>query len=707
MSIASTAVAKETKQRDLSRMGSIDYLLMTIGSCLAAFSGGMSISQPEIAWFNIQLILVGAFTSIVVRKLALRTWLVKIDGALYALALVGTFYFRADLNALMPDGGFPREVASAGWLCWMLIIGSFCTWQDSTLLFQAIPSIALFGLVGCYDTFRNVVFAFFVFLLCLATLFARAHYRQMLKQAANSGYFTRGLAPGTPVPEVETTPGLAERMREGPWRWVAGPEWALGSALVVVMISLLGAPVIRFSTQGVSGFVKVPQPPVRAQAASTTAVSASAENEVRVGRGPNRVTHNPVLEIKMGELTYLRSSVYDVFRDNGWRYLGNASFNNGNGQPPVDPSDVEYAEIMSRPESAESVPFSIRLRTTVSPVPVPGIVKGWRSGRSMLSMTPSGSFLLTGPYSSEFVGEAIHASSDFIPTEAQRKLPRPYANMLLTAGLPQQVSDLAKKVAGTTGSDYVRAEKIRQEISRRIKYNINAAATPPDKDPIEYALFESKEGYCDLYASSMVMMARAAGIPARYVTGYLPEFENKDQSGTFLVLDSDAHAWAELYFKGAGWVVFDATSGADAVPGGERGSATDNRAWFDKPLLKNVTFAMIGFGVLVAGFMASRGVRAAQKVKTPRTDLYKAYESFSYVLERHSGKRRDMGLTPDEFFTQIEGSLGASASMAKNLNQKYVNWLFGPTEPTYENVAQLRDESRSLAKQLRSEKRAK
>lgn len=691
--------APAAKQKDLSRIGSIDYLLMTLGCCLAVFSGGLSISEPSIALFNVQFVLLGAIFSYVVRKIGLRSRIIRIDGVLYTAALLATYIFRVELNQVMPDGGFPREVSSAGWLCWMLMLGSFCTWQDSTLLFQSIPALALFGLVGCFDTFRNVIFAFFGFLLCLATLFARAHYRQMLRQAANSGFFTRGLAPGTPVPEVETTPGLAERMREGPWRWVAGPEWALGSAFLVVVISLLGAPVVQLSTKGVSGFVKVPQPPVRPQPPSTSAVTQSDAGDVKVGRGPNHLTHDPVLSIQMPGMHYLRSVTYDTYADRGWR---NRLIRTSDEAVGLDPNEAAYAEIASSSEKEESIPFSIRLYTSTPVLPVPGIVRGWRSGRSMLTQAANGSLLVTGPYSSEFVGESVEPSPNVQPKAAQRNLPPVFQNTLSKAGIPKSVSDLAVQAAGKSGTDFVKAERIRQEIARRIKYNLNASATPPDKDPVEYALFDKQEGYCDLYASSMVLMARAVGIPARYVTGFLPEPGNEDGTGRFKVLDSDAHAWAELYFKGVGWVVFDATAGADSVPGGERGAITDNRSWYEKPWVKNLGYGLLGLALIASALLGWRIYQLRQKARTPRTDLFKSYSVFVKLLERQSGKRREICRTPDEFLAIASPSLGKFLPQAEALNRRYVAMLYGPIEPTFDQVAGLAKDQVAFAKELRA-----
>ena len=61
--------------------------------------------------------------------------------------------------------------------------------------------------------------------------------------------------------------------------------------------------------------------------------------------------------------------------------------------------------------------------------------------------------------------------------------------------------------------------------------------------------------------------AAAAGIPARYVTGFLPG-EYNDVGGDYIVRESDAHAWVEVYFPDYGWITFDPTPPGNAQPGG-------------------------------------------------------------------------------------------------------------------------------------------
>ena len=84
--------------------------------------------------------------------------------------------------------------------------------------------------------------------------------------------------------------------------------------------------------------------------------------------------------------------------------------------------------------------------------------------------------------------------------------------------------------------------------------------TPPllVKDSIDDLLFRTRQGFCEHFASAFAMLMRAAGVPARVVTGYLGGTWNPI-GGYYTVRQSDAHAWVELWLEGRGWTRFDPT----------------------------------------------------------------------------------------------------------------------------------------------------
>jgi hypothetical protein len=78
-------------------------------------------------------------------------------------------------------------------------------------------------------------------------------------------------------------------------------------------------------------------------------------------------------------------------------------------------------------------------------------------------------------------------------------------------------------------------------------------------NPVETFMFDTREGYCEHYASSFTAMMRLAGIPARVVIGYQGG-EWNDQGDYMIVRQSDAHAWSEVWFENVGWVRVDPTA---------------------------------------------------------------------------------------------------------------------------------------------------
>jgi transglutaminase-like putative cysteine protease len=663
----------------------IDFLLMTAGTCLAAYSGSLALSQPNIGFFAVIAIALGATSSYAIRKLLLAKPLIRIDGVLYAAAIVSAFLFARDLSRLMPDGGYPSDVMAAGWITWMLILGSFFTWQDSTLLFQAIPAIAFFGLSGIYDTFKAVTFAFFGFVLCLATLFARAHRRSMLVQAAESGYFTRGLAPGTPIPSVETTPGLAQRMEDGPWKWIAGPQWALGSALLIVILSLLGAPVVQSSVSGVSGFVHLPTPASIAEknpVPKTPSVSTGGDSgkTATVGQGPNKLSNERLFEISMDRVRYLQEISLDDFRNKTWAKSARAS------APDYEAYQKPAIDTISSPQVVD---FEIRLAKPINLLALPGPASAMNIGPG-ISMQPDGTITLSAPHADQIISGKSVVSRPGTPTMALRTVPPIYYADIVLPHLGEQTAALLASLKAGAKDDYEVAERIRSTIADRITYNINASQVPSNVDPVEYSLFTHQEAYCDIYATCMTLMARAAGIPARYCVGYLPEASNQDTPGHFVVLGSDYHAWSELYFKDFGWVVFDATEGAKSVPGNGRGSSNIGRSWLDLPWVGQATDVLIGVCGIVGLYFVYILIRGRQSKRVPISPTDSVYVAFSRVLYKTSGRRRFYGETADEYMTAIAPTLGPTIGLANSINKRLVRLMYGGDPASPEDLLSLR-----------------
>ena len=139
--------------------------------------------------------------------------------------------------------------------------------------------------------------------------------------------------------------------------------------------------------------------------------------------------------------------------------------------------------------------------------------------------------------------------------------------------VPQRVIDLARDVAGDAPTRYDGALAIERYL-RAYPYTLDLPDPPPERDLVDYFLFEQQEGYCDYYASAMVVMARAMGIPARLASGYAQGSYDHD-ARRWVVTEQDAHSWVEVYFEDIGWVEFEPTAGQAVLDRpGDQESAT-------------------------------------------------------------------------------------------------------------------------------------
>lgn len=116
-----------------------------------------------------------------------------------------------------------------------------------------------------------------------------------------------------------------------------------------------------------------------------------------------------------------------------------------------------------------------------------------------------------------------------------------------------------------TDSDgiYSAVTQIRNRLRDRIRYTPVPEPVPAEEDPVAYFLTQSRQGNAMLYAATAVEALRAHGIPARYAEGYYISEQSLagSENGTVSVLGVDAHAWAEVYFDGIGWLPVDVTPG--------------------------------------------------------------------------------------------------------------------------------------------------
>ena len=124
-----------------------------------------------------------------------------------------------------------------------------------------------------------------------------------------------------------------------------------------------------------------------------------------------------------------------------------------------------------------------------------------------------------------------------------------------------RIGDLAQTLAEGQETPYDITVAITNYLRSEIEYVDQMPIAPFGRDPIEWSLFEQKQGFCNYYATAEVLMLRSLGIPARLAAGYAHgERQSAGDRVQYIVRQRDAHAWPEVYFPGIGWVEFEPTA---------------------------------------------------------------------------------------------------------------------------------------------------
>jgi len=141
--------------------------------------------------------------------------------------------------------------------------------------------------------------------------------------------------------------------------------------------------------------------------------------------------------------------------------------------------------------------------------------------------------------------------------------------MQVPPGLDMRVYRLARQVTAGCRTTREKIEAVERYFRRNYRYALGIPV-PVGADPLTYFLLERPAAHCEYFASGATLLLRLAGVPCRYVTGFVA-VEKNEFGGFWVARNRDAHAWAEAYDEARGWVIVEATP-AEGVPGGTASS---------------------------------------------------------------------------------------------------------------------------------------
>lgn len=256
-----------------------------------------------------------------------------------------------------------------------------------------------------------------------------------------------------------------------------------------------------------------------------------------------------------------KAATYDLFAGTSWRRsptAGPFSRSRGLRYTLRDNPPIRWATIWLRP-----------LRSTSLPLPVEASIV--EAGVLSLKVDQGGALLLPHPILDTLQYRVGLARQPVLLGEPP---PAEGGSTLDTAGVTPRMRQMAAQVMGE-GSVAERVVRLENHLVQKFEYSTVLVGAGQNGNPLDTFLFETRRGHCELFASSMVLLLRSQGIPARLVTGFLGGEFNPFE-GYVVVRDSNAHAWVEAYVGSGpneGWRIYDPT------PPSGRPSAEDEGFW--------------------------------------------------------------------------------------------------------------------------------
>ncbi|MEC2075138.1 transglutaminase TgpA family protein [Metabacillus fastidiosus] len=260
----------------------------------------------------------------------------------------------------------------------------------------------------------------------------------------------------------------------------------------------------------------------------------------------------------------------------------------------------------------------------------------------------------------------------------------------LPDSLPDRVKKLAESLTADKHDQFSKVKAIENFLgSSEFKYETEDVAVPKgNEDYVDQFLFETMQGYCDNFSTSMIVLLRSVDIPARWVKGYTEgEFQQIPEGNLkqYTVTNNNAHSWVEVYFDGIGWVTFEPTKGFsnpyDFTYNSERTNVTGEEEKKEEPskqeqsqeneekdssenkslqlfsirfgnLILYISIILIGVFVLICykkrRIWLSKIIISKYKKRRDDEVFFKAYNALLKQLER-SGLKRNKGQTLREY----------------------------------------------------------
>ena len=715
--------------------------VITLCGILAA---NAALTNPDYAWVSSTFFVAGLgfLFSYGCRRLHIAPKVLDYGFAAFALFLLACILTRQPfLQQLLPVGADRPDLRLLSQLIWGGAVWAWTLRSDNRVAFTTVPAMAALGMAAEIDVNTPVLACFGVFILTIIFLLIHQNFLQNRVRAAKAD----------PSPPRRLL--LAQLVQAG----LCGAVVLLAGMLVIV------------PAQVVFGHLSLAQA-IRHLAATQTdpnnpnAVHRfSDDDNLSIGTGDAWSASADVVMRATpsdGQPHYYRGRTYDVYTGDGWQSSlendqqtvsadpnptpeGRVSYTLPSPLTPGDASTSGRASLTTifevrgltgqfyYPDTPKKIVFSGGIGPDAARTQV------GRDGRLGLESNgpvrfPYQVISLTPPDSAEIATAARLRSAGTAYSDTVRKLYLAQSSGAQPEDLDfyrQCVAEATSSLPPSQRDPFDRAQALRGWVSKRCVYTLTLPPLPDGTDHVHAFLGDTKKGYCDMFASSLTVLCRTAGIPARMAVGFAPG----DPDGVgFNLRAEDKHAWTEVYFPNAGWVAFDPTVGTatdGTVPSAATGPKTSWLSRFHFQINGDwiLIYALVGMILAIAAYVAKTEIydpwrrgrlpRTAQAVAAavrPRAAPQTAgpYGRLCRALSR-LGLPRRLSETPAEYAARVlptlpllerEWNVALPSALVSSLTLAYTEALYAdpsgpppPAQPWNTRVAEFEASAKRVA----------
>jgi transglutaminase-like putative cysteine protease len=519
-------------------------------------------------------------------------------------AVVALVQFLASASGLVGGGISALQVPLAELFLWVQVLHSLDLPSRRDLLFSLLSSLTLIVLGAALSTAMVFGLHLAVWAVAAVTSLVIAHHRQL-----------------------EAMPALGPSSADIPARQRRGVVSAVGSVSALATVAFLVLPpagstrVLALPTR-IAEIVPVPEPgslsnptlgtvdPVEGTLPDAPRASfgyfgfARALDTAARGRPDDTL----VMRVRASRPDFWRGQTFDVWDGRRWTVSSEES-SEVRGRGPLEvtpPPEDRFVQYLGKPF----------VQTYYVERPGPNVVFGAYKA-DLLYLPVSSVFTLsdgtirTAVELGEGTVYAVVSRRPDVTAELLRSAPSgdprlPGSFVERYTQLPEvspRVRALAQEITAGASTTYDKVRVMEDWLAANIEYTLDVPPLQVGADAVDQFLFVDRKGFCEQIGTSMVVMLRSLGIPARLAVGYTPGRRNPI-TGLFEVRASDAHAWAEVYFPKYGWQGFDPTAAVPLAGDAEVPTAGAALASYLRDRLPALAPNLLAVGALVGGASA-------------------------------------------------------------------------------------------------------